>query len=188
MVFSRRAAMSGPSPALLTIVKAALTVVSAALAVVLSALAFVSLRMARRVVTPANRLVDTRILSLDISAQTITLARTEDTSLPGRYGLFTTGTENYVKVGSVLAEDATSIKRKLLTHVGEGSRLSADASFSGWYFDHPDQLHLPLHFRAHRLGSGSVSGVAVPGRGRIDLGHPRARPREQPRGVPPRYS
>ena len=41
MVVSRRAAMSGPTPALLAGVKAALTVLSAALAVALSALAFV---------------------------------------------------------------------------------------------------------------------------------------------------
>src|SRR5687768_4966349 len=118
MVVPRRAAMSGPTPALVAAVKAALALLSASLGLALSALAFTSLRMARRVVTPAIRVPDTRILSLDTSAQTITLARTPDTELPGRYGLFTSGTESYVKLGSVLAEDATSVKRKLLTHIG----------------------------------------------------------------------
>lgn len=143
MVASRRAATRGASPALLAGVRAALTIVSVALAGVLSALAVASIHMARQVVTPASRRADTRILSLDTAAQTITLARTPDTGLPGRYGLFTTGTERYVKLGSVLSEDATSVKRKLLTHVGADARLSPDAAFSGWYYDHPGQLHLP---------------------------------------------
>ncbi|SFS05034.1 Serine aminopeptidase, S33 [Microbacterium sp. cf046] len=151
MVVSRRAAMRAPSPALLAGVKAALTVLSAALAAALGALAFVSLRVARRVVTPAVRVADTRILSLDTSAQTITLARTPDTQLPGRYGLFTSGTESYVKLGSVLAEDATSVKRKLLTHIGAQTRISPDAAFSGWYYDHPEELHLP--FTPELIGS-----------------------------------
>ncbi len=151
MVDSRRAAMGAPSPALLAGVRAALAVLGAALGLTLSGLAFASLRMARRVVTPAVRVPDTRILSLDTAAQTITLARTADTQLPGRYGLFTSGTESYIKLGSVLAEDATSVKRKLLTQIGAQTRISADAAFSGWYFDHAEELHLP--FTSELIGS-----------------------------------
>ena len=151
MVDSRRAAMGAPSPALLAGVRAALAVLSAALGLALSGLAFASLRMARRVVTPAVRVPDTRILSLDTAAQTITLERTADTQLPGRYGLFTSGTETYIKLGSVLAEDATSVKRKLLTQIGAQTRISAEAAFSGWYYDHAEQLHLP--FTSELIGS-----------------------------------
>ena len=151
MVDSRRAAMGAPSPALLAGVRAALAVLGAALGLALSGLAFASLRMARRVVTPAVRVPDTRILSLDTAAQTITLERTADTQLPGRYGLFTSGTESYIKLGSVLAEDATSVKRKLLTQIGAQTRISADAAFSGWYFDHAEELHLP--FTSELIGS-----------------------------------
>jgi alpha-beta hydrolase superfamily lysophospholipase len=118
-------------------------VISVALAGVLSAMGVASIHMARRVVTPAARVPDTRILALDTAAQTITLSRTDDTRLPGRYGLFTVGTAPYVKLGSVLSEDETSVKRKLLTHVGVDARLSPDAAFSGWYYDTPEQLHLP---------------------------------------------
>lgn len=151
MVDSRRAAMRAPSPALLAGVRAALAVLSAALGLTLSALAVVSLRVARRVVTPAVRTPDTRILALDTGAQTITLGRTADTELPGRYGLFTSGTESYFKLGSVLAEDATSVKRKLLTQIGAQTRISADAAFSGWYYDHPEELHIP--FTSELIGS-----------------------------------
>lgn len=143
MVPSRRAAPHGASPALAETLRAAAAGLSLALAGVVSLLAISSIRLARKVVTPANRLPDTRILSLDTAAQTITLSRNADTELPGRYGLFTTGTEHYLKLGSVLAEDDTSIKRKLLTEVDGQSRLSADAAFNGWYFSGPEELHLP---------------------------------------------
>lgn len=151
MVASRRAAMGGASPAVLAAVRTAVTMLSVALIGVLAALAGGSVRMARRVVTPAQRVPDTRILSLDTAAQTITLARTPDTRLPGRYGLFTSGSADYLKLGSVLSEDDVSVKRKLLTHIGHDARLSPEAAFSGWYYDRPEQLH--LDFTPELIGS-----------------------------------
>ncbi|GAA1989043.1 alpha/beta hydrolase family protein [Microbacterium pumilum] len=152
MVAPRRAAMRGASPSLIAGVRTALTVVSLALAGVLAALGVASAHMARRVVTPELRRPDTRILSLDTSAQTITLARTPDTELPGRYGLFTSGTTDYIKLGSVLSQDDVSVKRKLLTHIGTTAQLSPDASFSGWYYDSAEELHLP--FSPELIGTG----------------------------------
>lgn len=143
MVVSRRAASRRASPSFVTVVRTLLGGLGLALAGVLGLLAVASVRMARRVVTPAGRETDTRILALDTASQTITLSRTPDTALPGRYGLFTQGTAQYLKLGSVLAEDDTSVKRKLLTEVDGQSRLAADAAFSGWYFAHPSELHLP---------------------------------------------
>lgn len=177
MTSPRRAAGSGASPALVAGVRAALTVLSAALAGIVAVLAVLSTRVARRVVTPADRVADTRILALDTAAQTITLERTDDTVLPGRYGLFTNGTENYLKLGSVLAQDAVSVKRKLLTHVGPQARISRDAAFSGWYFDRPEDVQIP--FTSELIGSplgpcpawlfpagdGDVWVIAVHGRG-----------------------
>ncbi|MBA8816085.1 alpha-beta hydrolase superfamily lysophospholipase [Microbacterium halimionae] len=143
MMPSRRAGSRTASPALKTSLKTALVVLSASFTLVLSALGLVSARVARLVVTPAARRADLKILALDTSAQTITVSRTPDTALPGRYGLFTVGTEQYVKIGTVLAEDEKTVTRKLLTHIGAHARLAPDAAFSGWYFDRPEQLHLP---------------------------------------------
>ena len=98
---------------------------------------------ARRVVTPARRTPDTAILSVDTGAQTIELSRTPDTELPGRYGLFTSGTYDYVKLGTVLGVDARSVRRKLLTQIESGSEIDRNAAFSGWYYSDPDELHLP---------------------------------------------
>ena len=177
MVTSRRAANAGASPSLATGIRTALALLGVAFAGTLSLLALASVRMARKVVTPAARVPDTRILALDTAAQTITLARTPDTELPGRYGLFTTGTSAYVKVGSVLAEDDESVKRKLLTHVGPTASLSPDAAFSGWYYDSPAELHLdyspeligstvgPCPAWLFPAGEGDVWVIQVHGRG-----------------------
>ncbi|QOC25555.1 alpha/beta fold hydrolase [Microbacterium hominis] len=117
---------------------------AAALFAVVAMAAGVALRMARRVVTPSGRVPDTRIVDIDVPAQTITLARTADTVLPGRYGLFTTGSADYLKVGSVLSSDETTVKRKLLTQVSGQSTLAPAAAFSGWYYQRPEELHLPF--------------------------------------------
>ena len=101
------------------------------------------LATARRVVTPSVRRNDTQILAVDTGAQTIELSRTPDTELPGRYGLFTTGTYGYVKLGAVLSADRTKVRRKLLTQIEPGARVDRDAAFSGWYHVTPSELHLP---------------------------------------------
>lgn len=139
----RRAATRGASQASAGVIRVAVSLLTLALGAVLTAWGAVSLRVARRVVTPAARVPTSRIVSLDTAAQTITLARDADTELPGRYGLFTTGSVGYVRLGSVVAQDTGTVTRKLLTEVSADDRIDADAAFSGWYFDDPDQLHLP---------------------------------------------
>jgi len=148
---SRHAAPDGGSRQYAGALRTSIALVAIASAAVVTAVGAIAIRVARRVVTPAPRLPDTRIVAVDAPAQTVTLARTPDTELPGRYGLFTTGSKSYVKLGQVLSSDATSVTRKLLTHVGAGEQLAPDAAFSGWYFDSPDELHVP--YRSELIGS-----------------------------------
>lgn len=108
-----------------------------------ASLMFLVLGVARRIVTPMRRRTDTEILAVDTGAQTIELRRTVDTELPGRYGLFTTGTYGYVKLGAVLAADASTVRRKLLTKIETGARVDRGAGFSGYYYSSPRELHLP---------------------------------------------
>ncbi len=143
MMASRRAVTPGASLSSRTLVGAALVTLATALGGVLGWMGLLAVSMARRVVTPAGRTPDATIVQVDPAAQTITLSRTPDTELPGRYGLFTTGTASYVKLGSVLSEDAGTVTRKLLTHVPANATLAPDAAFSGWYYNDPGQLHLP---------------------------------------------
>ena len=147
----RHAARRRATPALSVGLTLAIGVLSTLLAGVLALWAYLAVHVARRVVTPAGREPDTHIVDLDTAAQTITLTRTPDTVLPGRYGLFTVGTESYLKLGSVLSSDEATVTRKLLTHVGPDTRLQRDAAFSGWYYDSPEQLHLP--FSSELIGS-----------------------------------
>ncbi|QLD13006.1 alpha/beta hydrolase family protein [Microbacterium oleivorans] len=151
MMGSRRAGAAGASPAAATAIKTTIAALAGALGLSLAMLGTVSMRVARKVVTPAGRVPDTRLLAVDVAAQTVTLSRTDDTQLPGRYGLFTTGTAAYLKLGAVLSLDAASVKRKLLTEISVDDRLSAEAAFSGWYYTTPEELHLP--FRAELVGS-----------------------------------
>ena len=99
-----------------------------------TALALLVFSVARRVVIPKKRPADVEILAVDTGAQTIELTRTRDTELPGRYGLFTSGTYGYVKLGAVLSADATTVRRKLLTQIEPGARVDRSAGFSGWYY------------------------------------------------------
>ena len=108
-----------------------------------AASALLVLSIARRVVMPTRNGPNTKILAVDTGAQTIELARTLDTELPGRYGLYTTGTYGYVKLGAVLSADSTTVRRKLLTQIEPGARVDRDAGFSGWYYSAPSELHLP---------------------------------------------
>lgn len=119
-----------------------------------AALALVVFAVARRVVTPMRRATDTEILSVDTGAQTIELKRTPDTELPGRYGLFTTGTYGYVKLGAVLSADGSAVRRKLLTQIEPGARVDRAAAFSGYYYSSPSELHL----RWENLLIGSPAG------------------------------
>lgn len=168
MMASRRAGPRRASPSTITLLRSLIVTLAAALTGVIAVMSALSLHIARRVVTPAGRVPDATIIGVDTAAQTITLGRTPDTALPGRYGLFTTGTEAYVKLGTVLASDKTTVKRKLLTEIGTESHLSAAAAFSGWYFDHPEQLHIP--FEAELVGSslGPCPAWVFPAEGESD--------------------
>ncbi|WP_431072536.1 alpha/beta hydrolase [Microbacterium phyllosphaerae] len=119
-----------------------------------AAMALLVLSIARRVVIPAKRPADAEILAVDTGAQTIELTRTRDTELPGRYGLFTSGTYGYVKLGAVLSADATTVRRKLLTQIEPGARVDRNAAFSGWYYSTPSELHL----RRENVLIGSPAG------------------------------
>ena len=121
----------------------AVAIVVPALLALGAAVGVLVIAVARRVFPPLrSRIQDTEILAIDTGAQTIELRRTLDTELPGRYGLFTTGTYGYVKLGAVLSADGTTVRRKLLTKIEPGARVDRGASLSGSYYASPSELHL----------------------------------------------
>ncbi|MDQ1122205.1 alpha/beta hydrolase family protein [Microbacterium trichothecenolyticum] len=158
----RRAAGPRASRRSIAGVRIALSSLSVAFGLSSAALAAVSLRVARTVVTPAGRVPNVRIVSLDAAAQTITLERTPDTALPGRYGLFTVGSADYLRLGAVVGGDESTVTRKLLTHVPADGDLAPEAAFSGWYFDQPEQLHLPYRSVTIRTAVGPCPAWEFP--------------------------
>ncbi len=143
MMASRRAVPDDARPGTALAVRSAVVALTTALVSATGLLALLAGRVARRVVMPSARIPDTRLVAVDTAVQTITLQRTADTVLPGRYGLFTSGTQDYVKIGTVLSARRDTVVRKLLTEIDDGDTLAPDAAFSGWYFSDPDELHLP---------------------------------------------
>lgn len=144
MKASRRAVPDTARPGSANAARSVVAALATALVSASGLLALLAGRVARRVVTLSPRVPDTTLVDVDVAAQTITLSRTADTMLPGRYGLFTTGTQTYIKLGTVLAADASTVTRKLLTQIDESDRLDAAAAFSGWYYSDPAELHLPF--------------------------------------------
>ncbi|MCP2030798.1 alpha-beta hydrolase superfamily lysophospholipase [Okibacterium sp. HSC-33S16] len=103
--------------------------------------------VARRVVTPAKkRAQDTDVRALNRADGTVTLSRTPDTSLPGRYGLWFGADDRYLQLGPIVDQDASTVTRVLDTPTSElvGLPDAGPATFSGWYYSRPEQLGLPF--------------------------------------------
>jgi alpha-beta hydrolase superfamily lysophospholipase len=169
MKASRRAVPDDARTGTVVAVRSTIVALTTALVSATGLLALLAGRVARRVVVPALRVPDTTLVDVDTVAQTITLSRTDDTVLPGRYGLFTTGTQHYVKIGTVLSADASTVTRKLLTEIDEGDTLAPSAAFSGWYFAQPGELHLPFEHVSVPTSLGSCPAWLFPAENPTDL-------------------
>jgi alpha-beta hydrolase superfamily lysophospholipase len=98
--------------------------------------------VARRVVTPARtRFRESDVLAIDRENATITLGVNPDTVLPGRYGLFYGEPERYLRLGAVVRSNGATVTRTLESAV-DGLPASGPATFSGWYYSHPEELGL----------------------------------------------
>ncbi|MEI2268231.1 alpha/beta fold hydrolase [Microbacterium sp. No. 7] len=155
MMASRRAAPDVARQGTVIALRGTVVALATAFVSATGLLALLAGGVARRVVTPSARVPDTTIIDVDTAAQTITLSRSDDTVLPGRYGLFTTGTQSYIKLGTVLSARGETVTRKLLTQIDESDSLASAAAFSGWYFSDPAELHLPFE----RVEVGTALGV-----------------------------
>ncbi len=144
MIRPRRAARSGVDAAAVARLVRAGGVLLAVLGAVAASGFGTAVRMARTVVTPAVRRADTRILGVDREQGSIALTTTRDTALAGRYGLFTAGTPDYLRVGPVISTDEHRTVRELQTPIGEGESVGETAAFSGWYYHRPEELGIPF--------------------------------------------
>lgn len=162
MFFSRRAAGARAQRSQTLFMRLILVLSSTLFLSLLASLILTVRRIVRSVLAPKSA-ADVRIVSADLFSQTITLEETSSTLLPGRYGLVTNGSTGYLRLGSVLSRGEGLVTRKLLTEVNQDAVFQADAKFSGWYYDQPEQLHLPFNKVLISSPVGPCPGWVFPG-------------------------
>ena len=146
---------------------AALVVAATALvgtgALVAAAASVLSAVMARRIVIPpTKREQDTRILSVDLDAGTITLQRTPDTVLRGQYSLWFEDETGHARVGDIVSSGAAGVTRRLLA-VDFGDIASAQLGrLAGYHYLGPADLGFPFEDVAVPTGLGDAPAWLIP--------------------------
>lgn len=146
--------------------RAAVAAMGAAATAVAAAFA-VTVHIARLVVTPPRTHdYDIRIRGRDEAHGSITLSRTPDTMLPGRYGLWFGRDTGYVRVAEVLRSGADTVTRRLERVDFGVPRTETKARWSGYYFLSPEELDLPVHSVAIPGPLGQLPAWLFPADGR----------------------
>ena len=125
------------------------------------AAAVASVVVARRVVeVPRRRDEDIRILSR--TEGTITLSLTDDTRVPGRYGLFFHQGAGHLRIGDIIAMDDATVTRQLLAVDFGDVATATRARFSGWFYQSPRELGVPVEDVEIASPLGSAPAWLVP--------------------------
>jgi len=125
------------------------------------AAAVASVVVARRVVeVPRRRDEDIRILS--VTGPTITLSLTDDTRVPGRYGLFFHQGAGHLRIGDILSMDDTTVTRQLVAVDFGDVATATRARFSGWFYQSPRELDVPVEDVDIATPLGSAPAWLVP--------------------------
>lgn len=125
---------------------------------------------ARRVLTPAGEgPTDHVVLALDDA--TVTLSRTVDSEVPGRYGLWDETRSAHLRMGEILASDETTVTR-VLRGVDFGDFAPGPARFNQYYYAQPPDLALGLPTETVTIdaGIGDLPAWFVPAPGRGGAG------------------
>ena len=121
----------------------------------------------RRVVTPDHvKPDDVQVLDTDLAASTptVTLARTDDTVVEGRYGLWWDGRGGHARLGRVLFADDDVVVREVLA-VEQGELRAGPARWNQYFYSGPPSQSLGLAHDDVEVddGAGPDAGVARAG-------------------------
>ena len=101
-------------------------------------------RVARTVITPVRRRPHREFVrGVDEGLGTITLKRTPDAAMPGRFGLWFGSESGYAKIGGLLETTDGSVVREL-ERIHFGDLGPGRARISGYYYLEPEELGLPV--------------------------------------------
>lgn len=91
-------------------------------------------------VPPTSREEDTEILGVDREAGTITLSRSLEAVVAGRYSFWFHGARGHARIGEILSETADSVTRELLA-VDTGNLETAQRGrLNGWFYRYPGDV------------------------------------------------
>lgn len=101
--------------------------------------------MTRIVVTPAPRRAErVPLIGVDLEQRTVTLARSADTELPGRYSVWFDNGQGHLRVGDVLGVTERSVTRRLVALDTGDPTAVRRIRWGGWYYRHPEELDVPV--------------------------------------------
>lgn len=113
---------------------AVLSVVAASYAVLIRAIALSLIRPQRK---PDY---ETEIVDVDFEEGTITLSKSAEAEVPGKYGLYFSDDQGYLRYGEILRSTANSVTRVLEDIVHGDPREGAQARVMSWYYLHPHEV------------------------------------------------
>jgi uncharacterized protein len=101
--------------------------------------------VSRAVVTPDRKRHErVRVHAVDPGARTITLERSADTELAGRYSVWFGAGTGHMRVGEVLGTTTTTVTRRIV-HIDAGDPTTARrARWGGWYYLTPADVDAPV--------------------------------------------
>lgn len=110
-------------------------------AVVLTGVAIVAATAARTILVPPRaRDEDTEVLSVDESAGTITLGRSPDAVVDGRYSFWFSGSRGHARLGAIVSETSDSVTRELLSVTSGDLGRARRGRLNGWFLLTPNDL------------------------------------------------
>ncbi len=138
---------------------AAIAVTSSAAAAFLALVSTVSRKV---VVPPRKRPTNAHIVAVDRPGRTITLRADDETTVPGRYGLWVDGSEPYVKIGDIVSKTERTVTREVLS--SNLARVPDDvaAGMSGWFYRHPRELGVDYEYVSIATPLGAAPAWVVP--------------------------
>ncbi|TCK62792.1 alpha/beta fold hydrolase [Curtobacterium sp. PhB136] len=101
--------------------------------------------IARMVVTPDRKRTErVPIVAVDTGRGTVTLERSPDTELQGRYSLWFGSGTGHMRVGDVIGTTATTVTRRIIA-VDAGDPTNARRGrWGGWFYLTPGELDVPV--------------------------------------------